>query len=291
MVGPDPIHPPVRVFVHALRALGYREGQNLILERRSAEGRLERLADIVADLVGLNMDVIAAIGHPAMIPIVKARSTVPFVLVPIFFDPVEAGVAQSLARPGKNVTGLSITPSPEIEAKRLELFKVAVAGMQRLAFLGTRSDLDDPFGKSVHAAARQLGVTLIDTVYEASDFSSALGAIARERPDAVFVANSPVNFAQRRPIVDFTTKNALPAMFSHRDYVQAGGLMSYGVDILDLLHRAAAFVHKIVSGAKPADLPVEQPTKFELVINLKTAKELGVTIPPSLLVRADELIE
>jgi putative ABC transport system substrate-binding protein len=291
MVGPDPLHPSARTFVHGLRALGYHEGQNLVLERRTAEGRLERLFDIVTDLVGRNMDVIVAVGHSSMIRAVKAETRVPIVLAPIFFDPVEAGVVETLARPGKNVTGLSITPTAETEAKRLELFKAALPNMHRLAFLGMKSDWEDPFGKSIQAAARQLGVTLLHAEHKPNDYADTFTAITRERPDGVLVANTPVNFAQRRLIVDFIRKNELPAMYSRREYVQAGGLMAYGVDILDVMRRAGVFVHKIVNGANPADLPVEQPTKFELVINLKTAKALGITVPPLLLAIADEVIE
>jgi putative tryptophan/tyrosine transport system substrate-binding protein len=157
MAGPDPIHPSARAFVHELRALGYHEGQNLILERRSAEGKFERLLDIVTDLVGRGTDVIVAVGHPSIIPAVKAWTRVPIILVPIFFDPVEDGVIESFARPGKNVTGLSITPSAEIEAKRLELLKTTLPNMHHLAFLGMKTDWEDTFGKSIQAAARQLG--------------------------------------------------------------------------------------------------------------------------------------
>jgi len=291
MAGPDPIHPLARTFVNELRALGYHEGRNLVLERRSAEGKSERLFDLVSDLVEHNMDVIVAVGHPNIIPAVKTWTTVSIILAPILFDPVEAGVVESLARPGKNVTGLTITPSAEIEAKRLELFRASLPDMHRLALLGMRSDWEDPFGKSIQAAAGQLGVTLFHAEHSPDDYTDAFAAITRERPDGVLVANTPVNFAHRRLIVDFATENRLPATYSNRDYVEAGGLMSYGTEISDLLRRSATYAHKIVSGGKPADLPVEQPIKFELVINLKTAKALGLTIPPGVLAIADEVVE
>jgi len=291
MAGPEPLHPSVRAFVQRLRALGYHEGQNLTLERRSAEGHLDTLPDIVADIVKRKADVVVAVGHPSIIPGVKAANMVPIVLVPSYFDPVEAGLVETLAHPGKNVTGLSITPSPEIEAKRLELLKAILPDSKRAAFLGMDEDWEDRYGKSVQAAARELGIVLVSAVHTPNDYTDAFDTIRRERPDAVLVANTPVNFANRQLIVDFTTSNRVPGMYSRREYVEAGGLMSYGVDITGLFRRAAEFVDKIFRGVKPADLPVEQPTKFELVINLKTAKALGIDVPPTLLARADEVIE
>ena len=274
-----------------LRELGYQEDQNLILERRTAEGHLDRLSDIVAELVAINTDVIVAVGHPSIIPAVKAASSVPVILVPSYFDPVQAGLVESLGRPGRNVTGLTITPSPEIEAKRLELLQTILPNNKRVAFLGMTPDWEDAYGSSVRAAALKLGMDLVPAIHDPNEYASAFSAITREHADTVLVANTPVNFANRQLIVDFTTKNRLAGMYSRREYVQAGGLMSYGVDITHLFVRAGDFVDKILHGTKPADLPVEQPTKFEFVINLKTAKALGLEVPAMLLVRADEVIE
>ena len=291
MAGPEPGHPSARAFVHELRVLGYREGQNLVLERRSAEGKFDRYPEIVAELVALKADVIMTVGHPMTLAAIKATTAVPIVMAPMFFDPVEAGLVASLARPGGNITGLTISAGPEIEAKRLELLKTALPKIRRVAFLGTRTDYDDAAGKSIQAAARFLGVTLLHAVHSPREYGDAFGVIIRERPDAVFVANTPVNFANRDLIVGFTTKSRIPNIYSRREYVEAGGLMSYGIHVPDLYRRAATYVDRILKGARPGDLPIERPTKFELVINITTAKTLGLTISPSLLLRADQVIE
>lgn len=291
MAGSEPSNPNARAFVHELRRLGYSEGQNLVLERRSAEGKFERFPDIVAGLVKLRTDVIVTVGHPMFIAVMKATTTVPIVMAPIYFDPLESGLVKTLARPGGNITGLTVTTGPEVEAKRLELFKTALPNLHRVAFLGMRSDWEDPFGESIQAAARLLGVTLLHAAHSPNEYTEAFAMVSRERPDAVLVANTAVNFGNRRLIVDFTTKSRLPSMYSRREYVEAGGLMSYGVHIPDLWRRAAAFVDRILKGAKPSDLPVERPTRYELSVNLKTAKALGLAIPQSLLLRADQVIE
>jgi ABC-type uncharacterized transport system substrate-binding protein len=201
------------------------------------------------------------------------------------------GLVASLARPGGNVTGVTGTAGPEIEGKRVELLKEALPKIRRVAFLGTKPDWEDPFGKSTQAAARALRVTLLHAEHTPDDYADAFARIVRERPDALLVPNTTSNFARRRLIVDFATKSRLPGMYYVRNFTEAGGLMSYGPDFRDHFRRAAAFVDKILRGAKPADIPVEQPTKFELVINLKTAKALGLTIPQSVLSRADEVIQ
>jgi putative ABC transport system substrate-binding protein len=275
-----------------LRALGYQEGQNLVLERRSAEGKFERFPDIVAELVGLKADVIAIVGQRTLaFAAKKVTTTVTIVVANAFFDPVAPGLIATLARPGGNITGLTATAGPEIEGKRVELLKTALPEIRRVAFLGMRTDWDDQFGKSVQAAARQLEVTLLHAVHAPNEYADAFAMISRERPEAVLVANTPTNFANRRLIVDFMLERRLPGMYYRREFVEAGGLISYGTDVPDLYRRAAAFVDKILKGAKPADLPMEQPTRFELCINLKTAKALRLTIPQSLLLRADHVIE
>jgi len=289
MAGPEPVHPPTRAFLHTLRSLGYVEGQNLVFERRSAEGKFERFTEIVAELVRLKTDVIVTVSTPlaqaakqvtTMVPIVMARSD----------SPVEAGLVASLGRPGGNITGLTTNTGPEIEGKRLELLKDALPRISRVAYLRMKTDWEGPAGESVKAAAKALNVTLLHAEHTPNEYAGAFAVIARQRPDALFVASSAPHYAHRRVIVQFAVKNRLPGMYGWRELVEAGGLMSYGVSISDLFRRAAGYVDKILKGANPADLPIEQPTKFELVINLKTAKALGLTIPPSVLVRADEVI-
>jgi len=291
MAGAEPSHPSVRAFVQALRELGYHEGRNLILERRSAEGRLERLTEIVADLVRLKSDVIVAVGHRRIIPAVKATTTIPIILVPSYFDPVQAGVVETLARPGKNVTGLTITPSPEIEGKRVELLQEALPSIQNFAFLGMQVDWEDAYGQMIQRAARDLRVSVLQALHSPTDYQAAFAVISRERPEAMLVANTPVNFANRANIVEFASDQRLPGMYSRREYVQVGGLMSYGVEITDLFRRAATLVHRILTGTSPASIPVEQPTRFELYLNLKTAADFGISLPPRLVECADEVIE
>ena len=291
LAGSEPSHPSAKAFVHELRALDYREGQNLVLERRSAEGKFEQFPDIVAELVRLKADVIVTVGHQMTLAAKKVTTTVPIVMAGTFVDPVELGLVATLARPGGNVTGLTGTAGPEIEGKRVELLKTALPTIRRVAFLGTKTDWENSLGKSTQAAALLLGVTLLHAVHTPNEYAAAFAMIIRERPDAVLVANTPTNFANRRLIVDFTTKSRLPGMFPVGEFVEAGGLMSYGVSVPDLFRRAGTLVGKILRGAKPADIPVEQPTKFELIVNLKTAKILGLTIPQLLLLRADQVIE
>ena len=290
MAGPEPVNNGARAFVRGLRALGYAEGRNLILERRSAEGTFERFAPIVAELVSLNVDVIVVSSTPLAQRAREVTTAVPIVLG-VSTDPVGSGLAQSLARPGGNVTGLTSDVGPEIQGKRLELLKGAVPRASRVAFLGTKKLWDVVYEKSIKAGAQALGLTVFLAEHTPTDYTGAFTLISRERPDALFVAPSSENYAQRRLIVDFATSKRLPNIHAFMESVEDGGLMSYGVNIADLFRRAAGYVDKILKGAKPGDLPVEQPTKFELVINLKTAKALGLTIPQSLLQRADQVIE
>jgi putative ABC transport system substrate-binding protein len=292
MAGPEPLHPFVRAFVQGLRILGYVEGQNLILERRSAEGRYERFGDIVAELVRLKMDVIVTFAHPAAQAAKAGTTTVPIVMA-VSVDPVGNGLVQSLARPGGNITGLTVYVGPEIEAKRLELLRAMLPGVSRVAYLASKEykEWDSPSGQNVRTAAQALGVTLVPVEVSARQYTDAFKRISRARTEALFVARSSTAYADRALIVDFATRTRLPSSFDYRESVELGGLMSYGVNLADNSRRAAGYVDKILKGAKPADLPVEQPTKFELVINLKTAKALGLTIPQSLLLRADEIIQ
>ena len=290
MMGPNPVHPLVIAFLDELRALGYVQGRNLVFEPRSAEGKFERFREILEELVSLKMDVIVTNGNSMTRRAKEVTSVVPIVMV-FVNDPVADGLVASLARPGGNVTGVAGTAGPEIEGKRVELLKETLPKIRRVAFLGTKLDWEDPFGKSTRAAARALHITLLHAVHTPDNYTDAFAWIVHERPDALLVPNTTSNFARRRFIVDFAMKNRLPGMYYVRNFTEAGGLMSYGPDFRDEFGRVAVYVDKILKGARPADLPVEQPTKFELVINLKTAKSLGLTIPQSLLQRADQIIQ
>ena len=294
MAGPEPVSPAIRAFVQGLRALGYVEGQNLILERRSAEGRFERFGDIVAELVRLKADVIVTASDPLARAAKAVTTTVPIVMA-ASLDPVGGGVVQSLARPGGNITGLTVLVGPELEAKRLELLRAMLPRVSRVAYLALASkeynEWESPSGKSVRTAAQALGVTLVLAEFTPGQYTDAFALISRARAEALFVSLTAPAYADRALIVGFATRTRLPSIFAFREAVELGGLMSYGVNGADLYRRAATYVDKILKGAKPADLPVEQPTKFELVINLKTAKALGLTIPPSLLLQADEIIQ
>jgi putative tryptophan/tyrosine transport system substrate-binding protein len=281
-------------FRQGLRDLGYVEGRNLVIEYRDAEGKAERLPALAAELVALKVDVILAAGTPAALATKQATRTLPIVFTAIA-DPVTSRLVTSLAQPGGNVTGLSVL-APELVGKCLEQLKQAVPGVSRVAVLwqpgghGERTDKDTLEGADV--AARALGVRLQFVEAKGpADIDRTFSDMTRARAGALTVLGGGMFFGVRRRLVDLAAKNRLPAVYPWRDFVDAGGLMSYGANLADLYRRAATYVDKILKGAKPADLPVEQPTKFELVINLKTAKALGLTIPPSVLGRADEIIQ
>jgi putative ABC transport system substrate-binding protein len=283
---PDPL---VDAFVQGLRDLGYVEGQTMVIEYRWAEGRTTRLSDLSAELVRLKVDVIVTTGTPGALAARQTTSTIPIV-VPVMIDPVGAGVVASLARPGGNITGLSLM-SPEIGVKRMELLKETFPGVSRVAVLRdprvSRMDLPP-----TEAAARTLGVHLqILEVRDINDLETTLAAARRERAGALNILTSAFFYAHRARILEAVAKIRLPAIYPQREYVAAGGLMVYGPLVSDLFRRAAVYVDKIVKGTKPRDLPIEQPTRFEFVINMKTVKALGLTIPQSILVRADQVIE
>ena len=290
IAGPDPVLPPWRALVHGLRDLGYIEGRNLVLERRSAEGRFERFGEIVTELVGRKVDVIVTAGNEAAQAAKRATSVVPIVMANST-NPVEAGIVASLARPGGNVTGLTYHTGPEVEARRLQMLKEVVPKATRIAFVGFRNEWEGPNGTSIRAAAHALGVTLAFAEHTPTSFSDAFVVMTREQPHAMFVARHPAVYPSRQLIAEFAVKHQLPGIYPIREIVDAGGLMSYGVDLPDLFRRAAAYVDKVLKGSKPADLAIQQPTRFEMVINGKTAKSLGLTIPPLLLAQADEVIE
>jgi putative ABC transport system substrate-binding protein len=291
LVSRSALEPRDEAFRQGLRDLGYVEGKNIIIEYRFT-GEREQIPKLAAELVRLKVDIIVAPGTPVAQAAKTATRTIPIVFAGVA-DPVGTGLVASLARPGGNITGL--TPiSAELSAKRLELLKETVPRVSRIAVLST-PDYPLPVKtetlKEMEAVARALGVQLqFLEVRGPNDFDSAFGAMRKERAGAFTVLPIPMFLAERRRILDLAAKNRLPAIFHWSEYVEAGGLMSYGADGVALFRRAATYVDKILKGAKPGDLPVEQPTKFEMVINLKAAKQIGLTIPPNVLARADKVI-
>jgi putative tryptophan/tyrosine transport system substrate-binding protein len=277
----------------ALRELGYMEGQNIAFEYRYAAGKLDRFPELAAELVRLKVDIIVVAGGNTLIRAAKnATKTIPIVMAGAAPDPVEAGFVESLARPGGNVTGLALLVS-ELAGKRLELFKEAVPKLARVAVLYDPALPPNVVQlKEVQAAAPALGLTIQPwEVRVTDDFDRVFAALNKQRPDGLYVIAGRLVTTNRKRIVGFALKSRLPSMYSSRDTVDAGGLIYYGADLADSYRRIAYFVDRILKGAKPADLPVEQPTKFELVINLKTAKQIALTIPQSMLYRADKVIK
>ncbi|MGH7772698.1 MAG: ABC transporter substrate-binding protein, partial [Candidatus Binatia bacterium] len=289
--GPSGPSPNIEGFREGLRALGYVEGQNIAIEYRYAAGRDDRLADLAAELVRLKVDLIVTDSSPAARAAQKATKTIPIVMA-ASGDPIGTGLIASLSRPGGNITGLTHL-SPELSGKRLELLKEVVPKASRVAILWNAANPDKVSDfRETEAAARALRVQLQSLeVRGAEDFDKAFAAATSGRAHALITLSDPLTGSRGRRILDFALKNRLPAMYGERGFVDAGGLMSYGHIPADLHRRAATFVDKILKGTKPADLPVEQPVKFEFVINLKTAKQIGLTIPPNVLVRADKVIK
>jgi putative ABC transport system substrate-binding protein len=283
---PDPL---VEAFLQGVRDLGYVEGRSIAIEYRWAKGKLERFPDLTAELVRLKVDVIVTTGTSGGLAAKQATSTIPIV-VPVMIDPVGAGLVASLARPGGNLTGLSLM-SPELSEKRMELLKEAFPMVSRVAVL--RDPRIPPMDlPPTEAAARARGLDLHTLeVRDINDLEAALAAAKKGRAGALNILTSAFFFAHRARIVEAMARARLPAMYPQREFVDVGGLMSYGPSLPDLFRRAAHNVDRILKGAKPADLPVEQPMKFELVINLKTANALGLTIPQSVLMRADHVVQ
>ena len=292
MASGAPVERNVKAFEQSLGERGWVSGKNLVIEYRSAEGQYERLPGLAAELVRLQPQAIVAGVTPAVRAAKGATDTIPIVMVTVG-DPIGDGLITSLARPGGNVTGLTLTPTGEIWAKQLQLLGEAVPRSRRIAFLWNPANAAAPGAvKAVAEAAASLGVELkVVGARAPEEFESAFRAMSETRPQALFVLADGMFFAHRTRLADLALMHRLPTMLATKEYVAAGGLMSYGADYPDLYRRAGIYVDKILRGAKPADLPVEQPTKFELVINLKTAKALGLTIPPSVLGRADQIIE
>ncbi len=281
----------MNAFHDELRALGWIEGKNVIYEARYAENRVDRLPELVAELLRLNVDVIVAGGTPAPLAARRATATIPIVMTGAA-DPLGSGLVASLARPGGNVTGLSLM-SADLIGKRLELLKEVLPGLTSVAVLW---NADHPFSTFVFketqraAQALQIDVQSLE-VRRPADIDSALTAAKRQNASALIAVEDPLTTDYRRQIVGFAAETGLPSIYGLRMFVDAGGLLSYGADLSDLYRRTAGYVDKILKGTKPSDLPVEQPSKFELVINLKTAKALGLEIPPKLLALADEVIQ
>jgi putative tryptophan/tyrosine transport system substrate-binding protein len=277
----------------ALRELGYIEGQNIAFEYRYAEGKQDRYPELAAELVRLKVDIIVVAGVPPIRAVKNATRTIPVVMSGLAADPVEAGFVESLARPGGNITGLT-TLSRELGGKRLELLKEAVPKLARVAVL--YEPAVPPSVREVKevlpVAARALRLTVRSwEVRDANSFETLFAELTKERPDGLYVPGGPLMRANQKRIAGFALKSRLPSVYNNREAVDAGGLMSYTADFADSYRRIAYYVDRILKGAKPADLPVEQPTKFELVINLKTAKQIGLTIPQSVLYRADKVIK
>ncbi len=287
--GPSSTYGPI-VF-NALRDRGYERGRNLVVESRFAAGRVDQLPDLAADLVRRKVDVILAFGSSESLAALKATSTIPIVFTSV--SPVELGLVRSLARPGGNATGLSVDVTPEIAGKFLELLKTTVPRLSRVAIVvdPARPGLA-PYERTFREAAHTLRLEVHPIpVRDEADLDAAFTTMTRDRPDALVLAADPLIYLHRKRVADFAAKHRLPTIAGVREFVDDGALMSYGPNFGDLLRRLVSYADKILKGARPADLPVEQPTRFELVVNLKTAKSLGLTIPPSVLLRADEVLQ
>jgi putative ABC transport system substrate-binding protein len=278
-------------FREGLRELGYVEGQNIVIESRWAEGNYDRLPGLAAELVSLKVDVIVTYAPPAIQAAKQATAAIPIVMA-VVIEPVATGFVASLARPGGNITGLSLM-APELVGKQLEILKEVVPKVSRVALLGNPANAGTaPQVRHAQDAAQAFGVRLQTLeVRGPSEIDSAFGAMTRERAGAVIVLVDAMLVDHRTQIADLATKRRLPAVYGITDHAEAGGLMAYGANVNDRFRRAAYYVDRILKGAKPADLPVEQPTKFELIINLKAAKQIGLTIPPNMLARADRVIK
>ena len=292
----DPAHESARAegIRQALRELGYTEGQNIDIEYRYSEGKTDRASELAAELVRLKVDMMVVAGGIHWIRAAKnATKTIPIVMVGAGNDPVEAGLIESLARPGANITGLT-NLGAKLGGKRLELLKEAVPKVARVAVIYHPATPANVVEVKENLPSAALALKLAVQPWEvraADDFEKVFAALNKERPDGLYVSGSPLVNANQKRIVAFALKSRLPSTYYYREAVDGGGLMSYGADLADSYRRVAYFVDKILKGAKPADLPVEQPTKFELVINIKTAKQIGLTIPPEVLARANRLIK
>jgi putative ABC transport system substrate-binding protein len=281
-----------RAFFGELRQLGYVEGENLIIERFSAEGHHERYGDMAREIVTRKPDVIVTGTNPVVSAFKAATSTIP--VVAFMIDPLQAKLVPSLNRPGGNLTGITLDAGIENWGKRLEILKEAIPSAATIAFLGMRDGWEGSSGQVLREISAQMGVSLAFTLPQEghpAELERIFAAMEQHRPDAVLVSGEGDLYAHRQLIAELAEKIRLPMMCPYRDYVEAGALMGYAVDLAELLRRMADDVHKILKGAKPGDIPIYQPTKFQLLINMKTAKSLALTLPPALLARADQVIE
>ena len=282
----------VKAFEEGMRALGYVEGRNIVYEHRFANGKPALLPDLAAEMVRLSLGVIVTGSNQQTVVVKRATTAVPIVAM-FLSEPVASGLISSFSRPGGNLTGLTVDVDAEIWSKRVELLKEAAPRVQRVAILvDSAVPGREPYRKAIEDALRRLDMTGdFIGVRSAVDFESAFGSVKRQGRDALFFDAGPLFFGNLTRITELVARSGLPSAYPSREFVETGGLLSYGANLPDLSRRAAIYVDKILKGTKPADLPVEQPAKFELVINMKTAKALGLTIPPSLLLRADQVIE
>jgi putative ABC transport system substrate-binding protein len=281
-----------RAFFDELRRIGYVEGQSVAIERYSAEGHHERYAEIARKIVRSNPDVIVTGTNPVVLGFKAATNNLP--IVAFMIDPLKAGLVGSLSRPGGNVTGITLDAGLEIWGKRLELLKESVPSLKRTAFLAMREGWEGPFGQSMRDLARDLETNLVSMLPgsgTASEIERVFAEVTEQRPDGLLITGEGDLYANRELIAQLARKYHIPTMCPYRDYVDAGGLMAYTVDLSELLRHMARQVQQILTGTKPGDIPIYQPTKFELLINLKTAKEFGLSFPANLLSRADEMIE
>jgi putative ABC transport system substrate-binding protein len=290
MAGPDPVQAVARAFVHALRDLGYIEGRNLILERRSAEGRPERYRELVAELLERRVDVLVTATDDMALAAKQLTATAPIVMAACI-DPVGTGLVANLARPGGNITGFTTTPGFEIETKRLQMLKEVHPRTERVAFFAPNGAWETQLGKHLQASATTLGLTLLRAEFDPARYSDGLAQLLADRPDAILASSSGAHYVHRDALARFALEHRLPGIYWYRENAVAGGLVSYGASIADQYRRAAGYVDRILKGARPAELPVQQPTRFDLVVNLKTARALGLTMPQTLLAFADEVIE
>jgi putative ABC transport system substrate-binding protein len=280
----------LEVFLQALRDLGYVDGKNILFELRFTEGKSQRSAELVKELIALKVDAVFAAGGGVILAFKQATKTIPMVMVSTT-DPIRSGIVSSLAHPGGNITGVSLMAS-DLWPKRLELLKEISPKSSRVAIFWNKSNAGMAIeAQATQEAARQMGVALLDRgVKDPSEIDAVFAAMSKDRPDA-FLALMDLSLREHQTrIIDFLIKNRLPAIFETKEIVEAGGLVSYGPNLADMYRRAAVHMDKILKGTKPADIPVEQPMRFEFVINLKTAKKIGLTIPPNVLVRADKVI-
>lgn len=288
--GPHPKNPVARGFVEEMQKLGYTEGKNLALDLRSAEGNPERYAPILAELHARKADVIVIPGIPELVKLaIKASTSVPIVCYSLI-EPVKLGLVKSLAHPGGNLSGLTIISGFDNETKRLQLLKETIPAASRVVYLASHSQPAEILA-ALAQAARSLGVDLVFVMHEPTDFERTRAEIVRQRPDALVASLTSTTYGQRDAIIRFVIEARLPGVFPYSEMAEAGGLVSYAIDVSDLGRKAAHYVDRIFKGAKPGDLPIEQPTRFELTVNLKTARALGLTIPQSILLRADRAIE